>query len=99
MECSGQRMQLPGQNVEAGSVTIALAISFILEGHNFHRGALPLFLFAVALSAWYGGVGPAMLAIALSILSFDYYFARRPFTASISLARRLREGGQLEKGK
>jgi PAS domain S-box-containing protein len=56
------------------SVTIALAIAFILEHHEFHRGAIPLFLLAVALSAWYGGVGPAMLAIVLSTLSFDYYF-------------------------
>jgi PAS domain S-box-containing protein len=56
-------------------VAIALAIAFFFERHEFHRGALPLFLFAVALSAWYGGVGPGMLAILLSILSFDYYFA------------------------
>jgi PAS domain S-box-containing protein len=56
-------------------VSIALGIAFILEQHDFHRGAIPLFLFAVALSAWHGGVGPAMLAIVLSTLSFDYYFA------------------------
>jgi len=68
------------------SVTIALAISFILEGHNFHRGALPLFLFAVALSAWYGGVGPAMLAIALSVLTFDYYFAPPLHSLKFTLA-------------
>jgi PAS domain S-box-containing protein len=68
------------------SVTIALAIAFFLEGHGFHRGALPLFLFAVALSAWYGGVGPAILAITLSILSFDYYFAPPVHTLNFTLA-------------
>jgi PAS domain S-box-containing protein len=57
------------------SVAIAVAIADILEHHEFHRGAIPLFLFAVALSAWYGGVGPAMLATVLSTLSFDYFFA------------------------
>ena len=66
-------------------VTIALAIAFFLEHHEFHRGALPLFLLAVALSAWYGGVGPAMLAIVLSILSFDYYFAPPVHTFNFTL--------------
>src|SRR5579864_4856567 len=57
------------------SVTIAIPIGLFLEYHEFHRGAIPLFLFAVALSAWYGGAGPATLATVLSTLSFDYYFA------------------------
>src|SRR5580700_6902178 len=68
------------------SVTIALAIAFILEHHDFHRGAIPLFLFAVALSAWYGGVGPAILAIVLSTLSFDYYFAPPFHSLNFTLA-------------
>src|SRR5580704_754377 len=67
-------------------VAIALAIAFFLEHHEFHRGALPLFLLAVALSAWYGGVGPAMLAIVLSILSFDYYFAPPFHSLNFTLA-------------
>jgi K+-sensing histidine kinase KdpD len=66
---------VPRYGLAVAWVAIALAIAFFLENHEFHRGALPLFLLAVALSAWYGGVGPAMLAIVLSILSFDYYFA------------------------
>jgi PAS domain S-box-containing protein len=33
-----------------------------------------LFLCAVILSAWFGGVWPGSLAAALSILAFDYYF-------------------------
>jgi PAS domain S-box-containing protein len=68
------------------SVTIALPIALFLEHHEFHRGALPLFLFAVALGAWYGGVGPAMLAIVLSILSFDYYFAPPVHSLNFTLA-------------
>src|SRR5580700_9822879 len=68
------------------SVTIALAMALFLEHHEFHRGALPLFLFAVALSAWFGGVGPAMLAIVLSILSFDYYFAPPVHSLNFTLA-------------
>jgi PAS domain S-box-containing protein len=68
------------------SVTIAILIGLFLEQHEFHRGAIPLFLFAVALSAWYGGAGPAMLATALSTLSFDYYFAPPVHSLNFTLA-------------
>jgi PAS domain S-box-containing protein len=67
-------------------VAIAFAIAFVLEQHDFHRGAIPLFLLAVALSAWYGGIGPAMLAIVLSTLSFDYFFAEPLYTFNFTLA-------------
>jgi C4-dicarboxylate-specific signal transduction histidine kinase len=33
-----------------------------------------LFLGAIMISAWYGGVGPGLLATVLSSLAFDYYF-------------------------
>src|SRR5712675_1327712 len=33
-----------------------------------------LFLGAIMLSAWFGGIGPGLLATALSSLAFDYYF-------------------------
>jgi len=33
-----------------------------------------LFLCAVMLSAWFGGVGPGLLATMLSALGFHYYF-------------------------
>jgi len=33
-----------------------------------------LFLGAIMLSAWFGGVGPGLFATALSSLAFDYYF-------------------------
>ena len=41
-----------------------------------HFGAPPgtMFICAVMLSAWYGGVGPALFATALSTFSFHYFF-------------------------
>ncbi len=33
-----------------------------------------VFLCAVMFSAWFGGVGPGLIAILLSFLAFDYYF-------------------------
>ena len=35
---------------------------------------VPLFLCAVMLSAWFGGLRAGLLAAALSLLAFDYYF-------------------------
>src|SRR5258707_4633753 len=33
-----------------------------------------LFLGAIMITAWYGGIGPGLFATALSSLAFDYYF-------------------------
>ncbi len=35
---------------------------------------VPLFLFAIVVTVWYAGIGPAILAVVLSSLSFDYFF-------------------------
>src|SRR5207245_3187261 len=55
------------------SVISALIIS---RWPALHLEAAPvsLFLCAVMLSAWFGGVGPGLLATALSALAFYYYF-------------------------
>ena len=41
---------------------------------RLHDSPASLFLCAVMFSAWFGGVGPGLLAAAVSALSFDYYF-------------------------
>ena len=55
------------------SVATALIIS---RWPALHLEAAPvsLFLCAVILSAWFGGVGPGLLATTLSALAFYYYF-------------------------
>jgi PAS domain S-box-containing protein len=55
------------------SVAAALVIS---HWPPLHLQAAPtsLFLCAVMISAWLGGVGPGLLAIVLSCLAFNYYF-------------------------
>jgi PAS domain S-box-containing protein len=41
---------------------------------HLQESPLALFVFAVLMSAWLGGVAPALLATALSALVFDFYF-------------------------
>ncbi|MDQ5844451.1 MAG: MEDS domain-containing protein, partial [Acidobacteriota bacterium] len=58
------------------SVTAALVFTLWMQtglGRPFTPIAT-VFLCAVMFSAWFGGVGPGLLAIALSFLAFDYYF-------------------------
>jgi formate hydrogenlyase transcriptional activator len=55
------------------SVAVALGASLVLQHFHF-RVPQTLLLFAVAISAWYGGRGPALLAGILSITSFYWYF-------------------------
>lgn len=45
---------------------------------------VPLYLFAVAISAWYGRTTGAVLALALSCLTFDYFFVQPLHTLYIS---------------
>src|SRR6202166_4448941 len=55
------------------SVAAALVISRLPAVH-LQDAPVSLFLCAVILSAWFGGVGPGLLATALSALAFYYYF-------------------------
>src|ERR1700738_5147019 len=56
------------------SVSVALGGSLLLERFQFHNVADPLFLFAIAVTVWYAGIGPAILAVLLSGLADTYFF-------------------------
>jgi len=60
----------------------AVALGFALLGYRyqFHDVEVPLFLLAIALTAWYAGPRPTVLALALSIVLFDYFFTEPRFT-------------------
>jgi PAS domain S-box-containing protein len=56
------------------SVAVTLAAALPLDHFGFRDATVPLFLFASAISSWYGGVGPAVLVVVLCSLAFDYFF-------------------------
>lgn len=66
------------------SVSLALGGALLLELYHFRDVEVPLFLFAVAVSAWYGGAGPAVLSLILSCASFDYFFTQPRYTLNIT---------------
>jgi PAS domain S-box-containing protein len=68
------------------SVSVALGGALVLERFHFRDVEVPLFLFAVAVAAWYGGNEGAVLALILSCVSFDYFFVEPLHTLDISLS-------------
>jgi PAS domain S-box-containing protein len=68
------------------SVIVALIIAQILDIYLVPAPGM-LFLCALMFSAWYGGLKPSLLAMALSLLAFKYYFV----TPTHSLTVELRE--------
>src|ERR1700732_5307209 len=66
------------------SVSVALGGALLLERFPFRDVEVPLFLFAVAVAAWYGGAGAAVLALLLSCVSFNYFFVAPIYTLYIS---------------
>jgi PAS domain S-box-containing protein len=56
------------------SVTLAIGLAIPFERYNFSEVEFPPFLFAIALTVWYAGPGPGIVAVVLSSLSFDYFF-------------------------
>src|SRR5690242_7044424 len=56
------------------SVSAALGLALLMDRYGFRDEAVPLLLFAVAVTAWYGRAGAAVLALLLSTIGFDYFF-------------------------
>ena len=78
--------RIQGYGLAVLSVTLALGGAHLLQRFHSHLAECPFsFLFAVGVTAWYGGPGAGALAFLLSSISFDYFFVK----ASI-LVRHLR---------
>jgi signal transduction histidine kinase len=58
------------------SVVIALGITLSLEPYNTLR--TPWFYAAILITAWFGGIGPGLLAVAMATLALGYYFGLPP---------------------
>jgi len=62
------------------SFAIALGLALLAQRYDFRNVEVPLFLFAVAVTAWYAGPGPAAVTVVLSIALFDYFFTEPRYT-------------------
>jgi signal transduction histidine kinase len=66
------------------SVAIALGVALALQYHQFRDVELPVLTVAIALSTWYAGAGPSVVAVLLSTASFDYFFAEPIYSFEVS---------------
>ena len=57
----------------ATSSAIALGLALLTQRYGFHNVEVPLFLFSIAVTVWYAGIGPGILAVVVSSLAFDYF--------------------------
>jgi signal transduction histidine kinase len=66
------------------SVAAALGTALLLDRFGFRDATVPLFICASAIISWYGGPGPAVLAVVLCSLAFDYFFVPPLYTLYIA---------------
>jgi signal transduction histidine kinase len=66
------------------SVAAALGISFAAQHYGFRDIELPVLTVAIALTTWYAGAGPSLLAVVLSSFCFDYFFIEPLYSLDIS---------------
>ncbi len=69
-----RRADLKWYGLAALSVGVALGFTLAFEHFHFRGAAVPLLALACAVNSWYGGRGPAVLAVVLSSLGFNYFF-------------------------
>jgi len=67
------------------SVASAVILAMVVDHYWQSSPYVSLFLCAVLCSAWFGGLRQALLAIALSVLAFAYYFVPPIHTLAVNL--------------
>ncbi|HTS31260.1 MAG TPA: ATP-binding protein [Bryobacteraceae bacterium] len=66
------------------SVSVAIGLAVLLNHSHVRNMEVPLLLMAVAISAWYGGGRPAIVALVLSTVGFNYFFVEPVYTLYIA---------------
>lgn len=71
---------------------LALLLTLLLQQPMQQNSPSPFLLFfaAVIVSAWYGGLGPALLTTALSVVVSDYFLLSRPYSLVFDVDNPLR---------
>jgi K+-sensing histidine kinase KdpD len=71
------------------SVAIALGLALLAQVYAVQNPEFPLFLIAIAVTVWYAGAWPGVLAVVLSSASFNYFFTEPLYTFYIAPSDRL----------
>jgi signal transduction histidine kinase len=66
------------------SVVIALGMALALHYYQFDNVEMPIFTVAIALTTWYAGPGPSVLAVLFSSACFNYFFTEPIYSFDIT---------------
>jgi light-regulated signal transduction histidine kinase (bacteriophytochrome) len=61
-------------------VALGLGLALLLQYYQFRDVEVPVLALSIALTTWYAGTGPSVLAIVLSAACFDYFFTEPFYT-------------------
>src|SRR2546428_9651796 len=67
-----------------GSVAAATALGFLADRCNLHESIFTIYLLAVAITSWYEGAWPAVIAFAVGEFAFDYFFTPPLYSLSVT---------------
>jgi K+-sensing histidine kinase KdpD len=65
-------------------VVLGLGLALSLERQGFRELELPLFEFAIVLSAWFAGVGPSVVAVLFSCACYTYFFTEPRYSFDVT---------------
>lgn len=85
--CTGSARAYALAGLATGAALVVSLLAFPLDAED-RVGAL-MFLAAVGLSGWYGGLGPALLSTALGAMLIDYFFELPRYSLQITSLRTL----------
>ena len=69
-------------------VAVALGLGFLAQSHGIQHLEFPLLLMTIAVTVWYAGPGPGVVAVVLSSVGFDYFLSVPRYTLAIEPANR-----------
>src|ERR1700731_2287162 len=84
IESHGIRSPILRYGFSVVSVALGLGLSLLLQHYQFHDVELPVLTLSVALTTWYAGAGPSVLAILLATACFNYFFAEPIYSFAVS---------------
>ena len=84
IESHGIRSPILRYGLSAVSVAIGLGLALMLQHYEFRDVELPVLTLSVALTTWYAGAGPSVLAILLATACFNYFFAEPIYSFDVS---------------
>jgi PAS domain S-box-containing protein len=81
---SWMKRKVFGSGLAVSSVALALGFGLLARRYDIHHVQFTVFLFAIALSAWYGRTRAAILAVVSASVVYAYFFAEPLYSFAVN---------------